>query len=284
MAFKINGTTVITDARHLNNIVEIDATTGTAIDTQLNPPEPEPTHNLAFAPSATDLESNPSETISGGSTTVSGTWSKPTDMADSESLLVLMTEQGGAGNYYPYQTNWGFAGGGGRTTLIFTSAGDLDGSSYSIPPNATHANWQGQVSTVPVTFTINGTEYSTSTQSTNLVWTNTNSIEATSSNSNSYMSNSAGTVTTVNSMARTHHSTTSQGITTAAVDWAGGHGESNYEQSGSRQISNLSGDGGALSQGGFVPGGGGGGQNAQSYQNIGGYGSIRIWYCSDTVA
>lgn len=279
MAFQINGTTVITDARHLNNIVDADEGSAQALQDAL----PTPLY-VAFVPNNNNIVNNPSATIQGGSTTVSGTWSKPSGMVDSEAILVMMTEQGGAGNYNPYQSNWGFAGIGGRTSLIFTSAGDLNGSTYSIPPNAAWSTWQGQASTVEVTFTINGTSYSTASENATLVWTNSNNIAATSSNANNYLVNNSGILLAANSFTRTSYGGTNSGVTSPAVDFAGGHGQGNYSTYGQAQVSNISGNGGNLSQAGYAPGGGGGG-NPSTTQNAnrGGYGSIRLWYASDTV-
>ena len=280
MAFKINGTTVITDARHLNNIVDADEGSAQAIQDAVPVPV-----NSAFVPSDYDLVNNPSETIQATTSMVTGTWSKPSGMDDKEALFVLLTEQGGHGNQYPYSTNWGFAGIGGRTHAIFTSAGDLNGSSYSVAPANAWSDWQGQVSTNLVSFTINGTTYSSSASGQSFVWTNSNSVVGTTSNANSYIVNTSGVLapTNTNGFQRYNLSGTQSGVTSPAVDFPGGHGEGNYSQSGSAQVSNVSGNGGALSQAGFTPGGGGGGQNNTGSTNRGGYAQIRIWYASDTL-
>lgn len=275
MAFKVNGVTVIDNARGLQNIASVDEGTAVIINAAL----PKPV-SIDFVPDWL----SPSLTVTG-----SGTWTKPAGMADDEAIIVYMVNGGSAGNKTLYSTNWGFGGQGGNTKLIFVNAGALNGASYVVSTTPlTTSSWQGGgAPSNTCTITISGTAYQAHTAPDRVkIWTAPISIVTSPEipNSDSYISCSDGvfSLNTGVSLSAASVGGTATGTTYSPTQFPGGAGQGNYSTTGTNQTSLFAGDGGLLHQPGQNPGGGGGGYNSGTQGlNVGGIGSIRFYYASD---
>ena len=283
MAIQVNGTTVIDNSRNLTNIASYsnlptqstatwEAGTGTT-ETTVSPAKIKAAIE-SLGVSGIDAFAadwaNPDETL-----TTSGTWSKPSGMDDKRGIWVLLVSAGGSANTQVYQGGWYFGGVGGRACAVFTEAGVLNGTSYTIGASIPAPSWTGGPAQSTY-LTINGINY------------NSESIGVYTALSpqgepGSYLSlsnpSSYAVAAGVNSNAlwSSEQSTTGSipSYTEAILGAGQGYSPVSSGTGGSPGIPSLhSGDGGGSGQPGQFPGGGGGAYGS----NNGADGSIRIYY------